>query len=70
MQTVGTCSICQGPVTVPDFWGGSVPPVPSCARCGATTKQPYGPVIPMVPSEQSGVTKQAIGSSWKQPVIE
>ena len=47
MQTVGTCSKCSGPVQVPEFWGGKAPPVPTCGRCGATAKDPYGPVLPM-----------------------
>lgn len=47
MQTVGTCGECNGPVQVPEFWGGKAPPVPTCAHCGATAKDPYGPVVPM-----------------------
>lgn len=47
MTTIGTCSKCNGPVQVPDFWGGTVPPVPTCTHCGATAKDPYGPTIPM-----------------------
>lgn len=46
-HTIGTCSKCGGPVTQPMYWGGPVPPVPSCSRCGATAKNPYGPVIEM-----------------------
>lgn len=38
MQTIGTCSKCNGPVQVPDLWGGAVPPVPTCTHCGATAK--------------------------------
>ena len=47
MQVLGTCSLCGGAVSVPEFWGGKIPPVPTCVSCGATTKQPHGPVIPM-----------------------
>lgn len=47
MSTIGTCSNCNGPVQMPDLWGGTVPPVPTCAHCGATAKDPYGPTIPM-----------------------
>lgn len=47
MPTVGTCGNCGGPVQVPELWGGSVPPIPTCAHCGATAKNPYGPTIPM-----------------------
>lgn len=45
---IGTCSICGGAVTVPVAWCGVVPPVPTCASCGAIKKQSYGPVIDMV----------------------
>lgn len=46
-QVIGTCSLCGGPVTVPTFWWGTVPPTPTCERCSATQRQSYGPVIPM-----------------------
>lgn len=46
-NVLGTCSICGGPVMVPEFWGGSIPPTPTCQKCGATKAQPHGPVIPM-----------------------
>lgn len=49
MATVGTCSQCGGPVQVPDAWGGVIPPVPTCAHCGARRANAYGPVIPMAP---------------------
>jgi hypothetical protein len=47
-RTIGTCSLCGGPVRV--FTGpylSTVPPTPSCANCGATPSPNYGPVIPM-----------------------
>ena len=47
MNVIGTCSICNGPVTVPEYWGGAVPPAPTCAKCGAIKAQPYGQVVPM-----------------------
>jgi hypothetical protein len=47
MKTIGTCNECGGPVQVPELWGGSVPPTPTCARCGAIAQNPYGRVIPM-----------------------
>ncbi len=46
MQTIGTCSLCGGPVQIPQMWGGLVPPDPTCAKCGAVAAR-YGPVIPM-----------------------
>ena len=49
-KTVGTCSICGGRVSVPYVWHGITPPIPTCECCGATQKQPYGPVIPMEPT--------------------
>lgn len=46
-QTLGTCSICGGPVTCPLFYWSTVPPVPKCEGCGATGG--HGPVIQMTP---------------------
>jgi hypothetical protein len=48
--TIGTCSLCGGPVQVPSVWMGVVPPTPACASCGATAAQ-HGPVIPMLPAQ-------------------
>jgi len=45
--TVGTCSICGGRVSIPSNWSATVPPTPTCESCGATKKQPHGPVIDM-----------------------
>lgn len=50
--TIGTCSRCGGPVMVPSVWMGVVPPVPTCARCGATAKQSFGKTIEMEPKSQ------------------
>lgn len=47
MQTIGTGSLCGGPVQVPQMLGGSVLPVPTCARCGSIVARAYGPVIQM-----------------------
>lgn len=46
-RTVGTCSLCGGPVQVPTHWYAVVPPLPTCVRCNATAQPNYGPVIPM-----------------------
>lgn len=46
--TIGTCSICGGPVR--QFVGpylSTVPPVPTCGNCGATAAPNYGPTTPM-----------------------
>lgn len=48
-MTIGTCSICGGPVTMPDHWGGNRPPIPTCESCGAQAANPFGPTIPMTP---------------------
>jgi len=50
-QTVGTCSICGGPVQVPMHWGGTQPPKPRCSSCGAVMRNAYGPTIPMEPAK-------------------
>ena len=50
---VGTCSECGGRVVVPDNWLSVEPPIPTCKRCGATAKQPHGPVIPMNPPDKA-----------------
>lgn len=45
-QTIGTCSICGGSVTLPVYYHSVIAPTPKCERCGAVAK-PSGPVIPM-----------------------
>lgn len=35
---LGTCSICGGPVFVPDYWLCIFPPTPTCQHCGAIKK--------------------------------
>lgn len=50
-RTIGTCSICGGAVTVPQYWLGIHPPTPSCSTCGAMPVLPHGPVIPMRPRQ-------------------
>lgn len=51
MNTIGTCSICAGPVQVPAVWMAVIPPTPQCAQCGAVPANNYGPVIDMQPSQ-------------------
>lgn len=48
---IGTCSLCQGAVSIPRLWSGTIPPIPTCERCGATKKQPFGAVIEMEPGK-------------------
>ena len=48
-KTIGTCSLCGGPVTIPDPWWGINPPTPSCEHCHAIPVQAHGPVLPMKP---------------------
>lgn len=45
--TIGTCGNCGGRVSVPEMWGATVPPVPTCEACGARQRQSHGPVIDM-----------------------
>lgn len=47
MSVIGTCSLCGGPVETPDVWNDVHPPVPRCRSCGATKKEPHGPVVEM-----------------------
>ena len=70
---VGTCSCCQGPVTVPTMYHSIVPPVPTCQRCGAKAAPNYGRVIPMTPNPvvrwPSDSTSQAHGlNEWLKSV--
>ena len=66
MQTIGTCGKCGGPVQVPTMWGGSVPPQPKCAHCGAVPAAAYGPVLPM----QGGVRIDAVGTDGCKATTE
>lgn len=45
-RTIGTCSLCGGPVRVPLVWMGVFAPTGECADCGAVGAG-HGPVIPM-----------------------
>lgn len=47
--TVGSCSICGGDVTVPKVYMSTIPPTPTCSKCGAVARSLL-PVIDMVPS--------------------
>lgn len=49
--TLGSCSLCGGPVSVALVWHGVIPPTPKCERCGAVKADSYGPVIPMIPHQ-------------------
>lgn len=65
MQTVGTCGKCGGPVMVPMFWGGPVPPTPTCGQCGARAASPYGQVMPMVGGRDDDGT-DALGAELRR----
>ena len=52
-QVVGTCSLCNGPVTISGIWMGTYPPTPECRNCGAVPEVPYGPTITMKPKTGS-----------------
>ncbi len=47
-QVIGRCSECLGLVTVPEYWMGIYPPVPTCESCGARKKDDL-PIIDMDP---------------------
>ena len=68
MPTIGTCSKCKGPVQAPEFWGGNVPPVPTCAHCGAQPEEPYGPTIKMGP--RTPFRTDAVGTDRCKVTIE
>ena len=53
---IGTCSKCQGAVQIPDLWGGTVPPTPTCSNCGAIPLEPHGKTIPMQNQSQLDLT--------------
>lgn len=48
-KIIGTCSLCKGPVAIIEPWAGTMPCVPTCQRCGARKKDPFGPTIEMEP---------------------
>ena len=70
MQTIGTCSLCGGPVQIPQMWGGSVPPVPTCARCGSIVARAYGPVIPMRRPQRSNRNATTETVLWSRDIHE
>ncbi len=47
MKIIGTCSICNGPVGIPENWSCLTPPTPKCSKCGSECENKYGPKIPM-----------------------
>lgn len=53
-QTVGTCGVCGGEVTVPTVYWSVIPPKPTCEQCGAVISA--GPVLPMRPAPQYRTT--------------
>lgn len=65
---VGTCSLCGGPVKVPEMWMGIDPPIPQCSSCGASKKNKYGNVIEMERSLGSYIPIKNGG--WGLPQIE
>lgn len=65
-MTIGTCSICGGPVQVHTTWGSVLPDVPTCANCGATKRQHSGPVIDMEPAGAEQARERARREFEKQ----
>lgn len=66
-KTIGTCSICAGPVTVPAVWMGVHPPTPSCGGCGAVPEAHHGPVINMRPRPRPEPAH--VPSLWPYPYV-
>lgn len=64
--SVGTCSLCGGPVTVPAVWGGVIPPTPTCKQCGAVPADSHGPVREMKRPIKTNSTSSFIG--WTRPL--
>lgn len=64
-STVGTCSLCRGPVTVPMVWSGIIPPTPTCASCGAVKKSAYGPTIEMEKSKDQITLRTTVGTTTR-----
>lgn len=60
--TVGTCGLCDGPVSVPNVWMSVIPPVPTCENCGATAKPNHGPVLPMNPPQRRRYVSAVVSS--------
>ena len=59
-MTIGTCSLCGGPVKVPGIWHGIIPPTPTCGTCGATAKENHGPVVEMKPRTGTVTTTRIV----------
>lgn len=56
MKTIGTCSICGGPVQVPEeITPETTSSVPKCANCGASPESPHGPTLKMKSSGSSSM---------------
>jgi hypothetical protein len=56
MKTIGTCSICGGPVQVPEeITSETTSTMPKCANCGATPESPHGPTLKMKSSGTSSL---------------
>lgn len=64
MKTIGTCSLCGGPVQVPaeTVAGEKLGADAKCANCGATVESAYGPVLKMktVASSPLGDTQKIL----------
>lgn len=46
---IGTCSLCSGPVGMPNNLTITMTATPCCFRCGAVPRNPFGPRIEMQP---------------------
>lgn len=70
MATIGTCGNCGGPVQTPDMWGGVIPPVPTCTKCGARAINPYGPAIPMSAPRGCGTPDPSVSDAALKAMAE
>ena len=72
-KTIGRCGNCGGAVTAPTVFLSTIPPVPTCEKCGATAK-PQGPVIEMNPPRRGTATYDKVRltistpDDWKEPL--
>lgn len=68
-RTIGSCSLCGGPVRVPIVWASIFPPTAECFDCHALGEG-NGPVIPMKAAPPVRTYTDTIGDSIVPPKRE
>ena len=68
-RTIGSCSLCGGPVRVPLVWTGIFPPTAECFECHAVGEG-RGPVIPMKQAPMARTYTDTIGANIVPPKRE